>query len=601
MQRGHVVIAAILLIAPAAIGQPVKPTTPAHTIGPIPVVTAAEVVIYEQKDFAGRSETLTRGDHRIADWKPASIKVPAGLVAILYQSADSAGGYGISVDLMEDHPVLKEFGIEGEVSFITVFSSTRTGRYWARNSMRGGQFVWGHWERNRAAGNPVNKVAIASPPSPSRAPPAPTSLQRQGATWTITTLGPQSGAEAARWRSADPTMGVIGSDFRGPQEIGSAKFQRASNNIAIPDWIEFWYPNKQPNDHRQVVYFKRTLTGVITGKLTRNWTEKFTDNQGNVRLISGTYDLSDEPHIANITGTFPDRDLNIDIEPFADYMYLIKDSHKPEKSLEVAMKDLKDDDHDPCTDPFFKVESEIHAGNDGNESLRASLQPRVGKQIAVYGPWIYDIGHCDHPEIHPAEQIWWTEVAPDAKVYHLNVVADASKRFLWRSQMDDGTKLHPWGAPPITGVFAIAFEVPIDTLRADVGVGRLFDVTDVSSWNVAPVPGSNQVYNLVYAGKILVSFTPHNEAFKVSYEAVGLRPGTTNVVQGFLVIETTVGSIKQIATKVDYLGVSVPIPEGIDPDQIDEWFEQQVFEKKDGHYLFTVKQTDITTGGLRTR
>jgi hypothetical protein len=182
-------------------------------------------------------------------------------------------------------------------------------------------------------------------------------------------------------------------------------------------------------------------------------------------------------------------------------------------------------------------------------------------------------------------------------VYHLNVFADSSKRFWWRSQTDDGTTVHPWGAPPITGLFAIAFEVPIDTLRAGTGGGKRFEVANVDQWNVATVPDSNKVYDLLYEGKTLVSFVPHNDAFKVSYENVGLKPGTSNIVRGFLVIETTVGTVKQTATKITVKfgdqQVSVNIPEGIDPDKIDQKYEQAVFQKEAGHYVFTVTRTDV--------
>jgi hypothetical protein len=282
-------------------------------------------------------------------------------------------------------------------------------------------------------------------------------------------------------------------------------------------------------------------------------------------------------------------------------MYLIKDSHPPERSTEVKMKDLVDSDHDPCTDPFIKVEAEVDAGNVAKQSLATSLGARVGKQVAMYGPWIYDIGHCDHPEIHPAEEIWWTENAPNnGQVHHLNVFADSSKRFWWRSQMDDGTKLHPWGAPPITGLFAIAFEVPIDTIRVGTGGGKRFEVANVDFWNVATVPDSNKVYDLNYGGKTLVSFVPHNDAFKVSYENVGLKPGTANTARGFLVIETTVGTVKQIATKVPLLvgnqQVIVDVPQGSDPDKVDQRVERAAFQKEAGHYLFTVTRTDM--GGL---
>jgi hypothetical protein len=268
----------------------------------------------------------------------------------------------------------------------------------------------------------------------------------------------------------------------------------------------------------------------------------------------------------------------------------------------VQMKDLVDSDHDPCTDPFIKVEAEVDAGNVAKDTIASQLKSRIGKQVAIYGPWIYDIGHCDHPEIHPAEQIWWTENAPNnGQVYHLNVFADSSKRFWWRSQMDDGTKLRPWAAPPITGVFAIAFEVPFDPIRVDTGgSGKRFEVTNVDHWNVVDVPDSNKVYDLVYNGKTLVSFVPHNDAFRVSYENVGLKPGTSDVVRGFLVIETSVGLVKQVATKGTIFSgnqqVSVDVPMGADPDKIDQRLEQQIFHKEGGHYLFTVTRTNM--GGL---
>ena len=171
-----------------------------------------------------------------------------------------------------------------------------------------------------------------------------------------------------------------------------------------------------------------------------------------------------------------------------------------------------------------------------------------------------------------------------AQMYHLNVFADSSKRFWWRSHMAHGTKLHPWGAPPITGLFAIAFEVPIDTTRVGTVGGKRFEVLNMGFENVVRVPDSDKACDLVYGGNTLVSFVPHNDTFKVSYENVGLKPGTSNIVHGFLVIETTVGRVKQIATKVNVkvgdLQVSVDVPEGADPDKIDEKFEQAVFQKE---------------------
>ena len=54
-----------------------------------------DVTIYEDANFGGRSETLEIGEHRLfsaADLNDevSSIKVPAGLVALIYEHADEA-------------------------------------------------------------------------------------------------------------------------------------------------------------------------------------------------------------------------------------------------------------------------------------------------------------------------------------------------------------------------------------------------------------------------------------------------------------------------------------------------------------------------------
>src|SRR5262249_60572407 len=132
---------------------------------------------------------------------------------------------------------------------------------------------------------------------------------------------------------------------------------------------------------------------------------------------------------------------------------------------------------------------------------------RGASPIGVYGPWIYDKGHCCHSEIHPAEQVWFRDDVPNGgKKYSLNVICDGSKRFWWRDQMDDGTKLKPWGAPPIKGLFAIAFETELGKPPVT------FEVSDLDSFNVAHVPNSNQTYSLVFQNSPIVTFTPHNDA-----------------------------------------------------------------------------------------
>jgi hypothetical protein len=47
---------------------------------------------------------------------------------------------------------------------------------------------------------------------------------------------------------------------------------------------------------------------------------------------------------------------------------------------------------------------DIHGGT--AQTLNDMILARGRQDIGVYGPWIYDKGHCCHAEIHPAEQIW---------------------------------------------------------------------------------------------------------------------------------------------------------------------------------------------------
>jgi hypothetical protein len=122
-------------------------------------------------------------------------------------------------------------------------------------------------------------------------------------------------------------------------------------------------------------------------------------------------------------------------------------------------------------------------------------------------------------------------------------------------------------APPITGVFATAFEVELGKAPTT------FEVANIDDYNVAVVPTGNKLYNLVYQGKKLVTFIPHNDAFKVSFEGVG--SAANNKVRGFLVLEVTVGTLTQ----------KKPIPSGQNVNTVSESLEREAFEKVEGHYM----------------
>jgi hypothetical protein len=126
-----------------------------------------EVVVYKDAQFQGESRHLGIGSHRFnagsnGDFNDviSSIQVPGGLVAILYEEADDGGGFGRSVDLLEDCPDLAKYDRDDKTSYLTVFRATNDqGLLWVRNGIRNGAFVPGHWERPRVGGNPPNAVA----------------------------------------------------------------------------------------------------------------------------------------------------------------------------------------------------------------------------------------------------------------------------------------------------------------------------------------------------------------------------------------------------------------------------------------------------------
>src|SRR6266700_3791202 len=69
-----------------------------------PRAFAQSVVIYENPNFGGRSQTLGLGGAILPDFQgiASSIRVSTGLVALLYEHVDEGGGYGASIDLLED-------------------------------------------------------------------------------------------------------------------------------------------------------------------------------------------------------------------------------------------------------------------------------------------------------------------------------------------------------------------------------------------------------------------------------------------------------------------------------------------------------------------
>lgn len=136
------------------------------------------VTLFSDRDFAGWEVPLDEGHTRFAtDFNDVatSIRVTSGYCAVLYEHANEYSGYGASIDLLEDCPDLSVYGFDKKTSYVHVFLAQRPGFVWARGAIRDGQFVNGHWERQRASGASPNTgvTPAVAPPIPPRTEPLP--------------------------------------------------------------------------------------------------------------------------------------------------------------------------------------------------------------------------------------------------------------------------------------------------------------------------------------------------------------------------------------------------------------------------------------------
>jgi FG-GAP-like repeat len=162
--------------------------------------------------------------------------------------------------------------------------------------------------------------------------------------------------------------------------IGNRKFSGPGIPILNPFVGENWYPIRTEKQH---------LTGIVNS--------------------------------FGITHILDEHDWNIHIIPDADFEGLISD----------AIPYRKDDAHwSVSPEGKFLIEAEITPDSKGfgnpwfnNHREQSSL---INKRLSVYGPFVREEAHGNHPEIHPCEQIWWKENENTNIVLLLN---DDSNRF----------------------------------------------------------------------------------------------------------------------------------------------------------------------------
>lgn len=157
-----------------------------------------------------------------------------------------------------------------------------------------------------------------------------------------------------------------------------------------------------------------------------------------------------------------------------------------------------------------------------NQSGTSSLF--LNQNVGMYGPWVNELVHCNHPEIHPMEMFWSQTVFPN--VHYLCLFQDDSDRFGYYSNFPDYDdslsfhggdvqkamkNIHPWAATPLSGQFFIAFEIdPVKKEKTEY----IIDVQ--ASREVVTTTPQSKIPSAEYAGKTRVIKNNGVEVLKIT-------------------------------------------------------------------------------------
>lgn len=326
-----------------------------------------DVTIYDAINFGGRSASLAVGTYSLSGSsapldKVASIQVPAGMVALVYELADSAGPYGRSADLMENYADVSTLGLSG-IAYVQVFLTERdvpliadtiaraptpvptpapiAHEFWVRGAVANEQYVAGHWQMLGAQPTTPGPAVVSPGPLPHLLHIA----NIQGQDWT----NPAYNTSAANWSA---------------QVAGGTTFD-GSNSHAF-EWISILNPTLEQDDEVGVAGFAAAV----------------------------------EVSTADLPFTHPfGGDFEFAIVPDAEYSNLLAPSNRPPANgnTDSEVREAFSQVRQAGLPPIGAFAMEVEAG-----MVPEPYRAVQGDRVAVYGRWIVDAGHNDfHSEIHP--------------------------------------------------------------------------------------------------------------------------------------------------------------------------------------------------------
>ena len=165
--------------------------------------------------------------------------------------------------------------------------------------------------------------------------------------------------------------------------------------------------------------FSGTVYSISNSFFGENWYPIRTDKQ----TLTGTF------HHFSISNYGDESDWNINLLPNPGFEDFIADAIPYQRDNWYASGDWPADEQG-----HFLIEAEItpdeHRYGNPWFTNNNSQSTVLHKQVSVYGPFVREEAHGNHPEIHPCEQIWWKE-AEDS--YTVLLVTDDSNRFKRRA------------------------------------------------------------------------------------------------------------------------------------------------------------------------
>ena len=196
---------------------------------------------------------------------------------------------------------------------------------------------------------------------------------------------------------------------------------------------------------------------------------------------------------------------------------------------------------------FIDYPSNPWLGSNGTSSLF------LNQNVGMYGPWVNEKIHCNHPEIHPVEMLWGETADP--RVKYLCLLQDDSDRFGYYSNFPDYEdasdkveamkKVFPWAKAPLSGQFFVAFQIdPASAAKQSYTIEIKTSREVITGTSDSYIPASE------YAGKTRVIKNNGVELFKVTElqtneNDIGLRfelfkKKDSNIILGYMVISAAV-------------------------------------------------------------